>query len=394
MRVAVVHYWLLVMRGGERVLEAMCRLFPQAEIFTLFYEPEHVSPFLRSRVVHASALNALRRYYRSLLPLMPMALESFDLRGFDLVLSSESGPAKGVLVPSDARHVCYCHTPMRYLWDLYPFYRNDLVGSGVRRMLMAPFANYLRLWDFASAARVDEFVANSENVRRRIRRAYGREAHVVHPPVAAGTFYWREPEDYYLIVSEMVPYKRLDYAVRAFAQNGRPLKIVGDGPDYRSLRALGGPNIEFCGRVPEDALRELYAKSRALIVPGEEDFGLTMVESLASGKPVIALGRGGASEIVKEDCGILYQEPGCESLDHAVRTFESSSFGFDPIRLRSEAERYSPDAFARGLMGIIRRPCAASPDSLERGEDMRGDLSGEGGERREGHRKWAVFRRR
>jgi glycosyltransferase involved in cell wall biosynthesis len=392
MRVAIVHYWLLGMRGGERVLEAMCQLFPEAEIFTLFYEPEKVSPFLRSRTVHVSGLNPLRRLYQQLLPLMPMALENFDLRGFDLVISSESGPAKGVLVPSRAQHICYCYTPMRYLWDLYPFYRNEVVGSAVRRALMMPFAHYLRVWDYASAARVDQFVAISENVRRRIRRAYGREARVVHPPVNVDTFYWREPEDYFLIVSEMAPYKRLDYAVQSFARSGRRLKIVGHGPEYRRLRALAGPKTEFCGRVSEPDLREIYARSRALIMPGEEDFGLTMVESLASGKPVIAYGQGGAAEIVKEDCGILYQEPACESLEHAVRQFESSSRRFDRTRLRSEAERYHPEAFASGLADIIRAG-ATSPDSDERDRDLGLDSSGEGGRRGEGHRKWTVFRR-
>jgi glycosyltransferase involved in cell wall biosynthesis len=397
MRVAIVHYWLLGMRGGERVLEAICRLFPEAEIFTLFYEPEKVSPFLRSRTIHVSGLNPLRRFYQQLLPLMPLALESFDLRGFDMVISSESGPAKGVLVPSRARHICYCHTPMRYLWDLYPFYRNEAVHSSVRRALMMPFAHYLRVWDFAAAARVDEFVANSENVRRRIRRAYGRNARVLHPPVEVETFHWREPEGYFLIVSEMAAYKRLDYAVRAFARSGRRLKIVGDGPEYRRLRSLRGPNIEFCGRVPEAELRELYARSQALIMPGEEDFGLTMVEALASGKPVIAYGQGGSAEIVKEDCGILYQDPSCESLENAIRQFESSGRRFDPIRLRSEADRYRPDAFATGLADIIANQYAglggAPTDPDERDRDLRLDGGGEGGKRSEGHRKWTVFRR-
>ena len=397
MRVAIVHYWLLGMRGGERVLEAICRLFPEAEIFTLFYEPEKVSPFLRSRTVHVSGLNPLRRFYQQLLPLMPLALENFDLRGFDMVISSESGPAKGVLVPSRARHICYCHTPMRYLWDLYPFYRNEAVRSSVRRALMTPFAHYLRVWDFAAAARVDQFVANSENVRRRIRRAYGRDARVLHPPVEVETFHWREPEDYFLIVSEMAAYKRLDYAVRAFAQSGRRLKIVGDGPEYRRLRALSGQQIEFCGRVSEAELRELYARSQALIMPGEEDFGLTMVEALASGKPVIAYGQGGSAEIVKEDCGILYQEPSCESLENAIRQFECSSRRFDPIRLRSEADRYRPDAFATGLADIIANQYAgldgAPPDPDERDRDLGFDGSGESGKRRESHRKWTVFRR-
>ncbi len=235
MRAAIVHYWLLNQRGGEAVLEALCRLLPDADLFTLFYDPDRVSPLIRERRVTASFLNPLRRHYRSLLPLMPLALESFDLRGYDLIVSSESGPAKGILAPSDARHVCYCHTPMRYLWDLYPAYLNEWTRSRWKRAMMAPVANYLRLWDYATAARVDEFVANSQNVRRRIRRCYRRESEVIHPPVAVETFFWKPPEDYYLIVSELVPYKRVDLAVRLFSKTGRRLCVVGAGPEYRNL---------------------------------------------------------------------------------------------------------------------------------------------------------------
>src|SRR6266550_5368557 len=227
MRVAIVHYWLLNRRGGEAVLESLCRLLPDADIFTLFYDPERVSPAIRQHKVTASFLNPLQRHYRTLLPLMPIALEHFDLRGYDLVISSESGPAKGVLAPSTARHVCYCHTPMRYLWELYPAYLNEWTTSVWKRAVMRPLARNLRLWDFASAARVDDFVANSENVRRRIWKTYRRESSVIHPPVAVETFYHKPPEDYFLVVSELVPYKRLDYAVRLFARSGQRLRIAG-----------------------------------------------------------------------------------------------------------------------------------------------------------------------
>src|SRR5271169_5986941 len=206
MRTAIVHYWLINRRGGEKVLEALCRLLPGADIFTLFCDPATLSPELRRHKIHTSFLNPLRRGHRSLLPLMPMALESFDLRGYDLVISSESGPAKGVITASSTRHLCYCHTPMRYLWDLYPAYLHEWTRSRLERALMPPFANYLRLWDFASAARVDQFVANSENVKSRIMKIYRRDAIVVHPPVAVETFRCETPEDYYLIVSELVPY--------------------------------------------------------------------------------------------------------------------------------------------------------------------------------------------
>lgn len=348
-RTAIVHYWLMGMRGGEKVLEALCRLLPNPDVFTLFYDPDRVSPFLRERVVQASFLNPLRMIYRGLLPLMPLALENFDLRGYDLVISSESGPAKGVLVPSKARHLCYCHTPMRYLWELYPYYRSELGGSALRRAAMAPLAHYMRLWDFASAARVDHFVANSENVRRRIRRAYRREAQVVYPPVAVDEFENHESEGYYLIVSELTSYKRLDYAIRAFAGSSRRLKIAGDGPQYRRLRSAAASNVEFCGRVPDGQLRDLYARCAALLMPGEEDFGITMVEALASGKPVIALGRGGALEIVQDDCGVLYEQADELSLNNAIDRFEAAAHRFDPARIQHCAKRFSPAAFNLGM---------------------------------------------
>src|SRR5580700_4476600 len=323
MRAAIIHYWLLNMRGGEKVLEALCRLLPDADIYTLFYNPESVSPAIRSHRVTPSFLQHLWRHHRSLLPLMPMALENFDLRGYDLIVSSESGPAKGVIVPSGARHVCYCHTPMRYLWDLYPAYRNEWTQSRMKRALMTPLTHYLRLWDYASASRVDEFIANSENVRRRIAKTYRREAQVIFPPVAVEKFYSKPSEDYYLIVSELVAYKRIDSAVRVFSQSGRRLKIAGNGPGFAALKRVAKPNIEFCGRVTDDELRELYARCRAFLMPGEEDFGITAVEALASGKPVIALARGGALETVTCSGGVLYPESTDEGLRAAILQWDA-----------------------------------------------------------------------
>jgi glycosyltransferase involved in cell wall biosynthesis len=358
MRTAIVHYWLLNMRGGEKVLEALCRLLPDADLFTLFYEPDHVSPVIRARRCRTSFLQPFRKFYRSLLPLMPMALEQFDLREYDLIVSSESGPAKGVLAPSGARHVCYCHTPMRYLWDLYPAYRNEWTTSRAKRALMTPLAHYLRMWDYASAARVDHFVASSENVRRRITRAYRREAQVIPPPVAVETFYSKPSEDYYLIVSELVAYKRLDTAVRVFARNGRRLKIVGAGPEFKALQRAAAPNIEFCGRVGDQELRELFARCRAFLMPGEEDFGITAVEALASGKPVIALGRGGALETVSVSqplCGLLYATSDDDTLQRAIEQWDHLESQIQPCALQSHATQFSEAQFAR-KMGAILKP--------------------------------------
>lgn len=357
MRAAIVHYWLLNNRGGEKVVEAICRLLPDADLFTLFYDPARVSPAIRARRITASFLDPWRRWRREMLPLMPLALESFDLRGYDLVISSESGPAKGVLASSAARHVCYCHTPMRYLWDLYPDYVNEWSGGPIRRALVAAFAHYLRLWDYSTAARVDEFIANSENVRRRIWRAYRRESRVIYPPVTVEDFYSGEAEDYYLIVSELVAYKRIDTAVRAFAKSGRKLRIVGQGPEYRKLRGLARENIDFCGRVTDDQLKELYARCRALIMPGEEDFGLVAVEALASGKPVVALGRGGALETVPPGGGIFYDEPDDSLLENAVRSLDRMRFS--PCELRTWAAKFSYNEFAARMKQVIAEETTA-----------------------------------
>ena len=341
------------MRGGESVVETLCRMLPEADIFTLFYDPSRTSETIRSRKVTASYLSPLRRHYRSLLPWMPSALESFDLRGYDLVISSESGPAKGVLVPSTAKHICYCHTPMRYLWELYPAYLNEWTPNPLKRALMRPISRKLRMWDFASSARVDRFVANSENVRGRIRRAYGRESDVVYPPVAVKTFYHRSPEDYFLIVAELVAYKQVDYAVRAFSRNGRKLRIVGQGPELSKLRQQAGSGVEFCGRVTAAELRELYARSRALIVPGEEDFGINMVEALASGKPVIALGRGGAREIVPEEGGVLYENATIADLDAALSKFDDIEHRVRPDQLQRGSQRFSETRFVEEMWGVL-----------------------------------------
>jgi glycosyltransferase involved in cell wall biosynthesis len=364
MRVALVHYWLLGNRGGEKVLEAIARMLPQADIFTLFYDPARVSPYIRSRNVHTSFLDPLKRFHRGLLPAMPMALEAFDLRSYDVVISSESGPAKGVLTSSTSRHLCYCHTPMRYLWELYPAYCNDFHAGAIKRALMAPFANYLRTWDVATSARVDHFVANSWNVRRRIWKTYRRRSRVVYPPVAVENFHHKPSENYFLMVAEMVPYKRLDYAVRTFARNGRKLKLVGEGPEYKALRKLAGANIEFCGRVSDEELQELYARSYALVIPGEEDFGMTMVESLASGKPVLAFGRGGAVEIVREKCGVLYEESSEACLAEALHTFDRIEPAINPLYLRTAAADFSDSVFEKGFRAALARLLGRAGDTL------------------------------
>lgn len=344
------------MRGGERVVEALCRIFPDADVFTLFYDPNSVSEAIRSHRVNASFLNSLKRHYRSLLPLMPFALESFDLRQYELIISSESGPAKGVMTSANALHICYCHSPMRYLWDLYPAYLQEWTNSRVRREMLRVCATPLRLWDYCSAARVDQFIANSSHVQRRIWRTYRREAELIYPPVAVETFYNKVSEAFYLVVSELVSYKRIEDAVRCFSRDRRRLKIVGDGPEYKSLKRIAASNVEFCGRVSEKELRDLYARCRALIMPGEEDFGLVAVEAVASGKAVIGLGYGGILESVPVEnpsAGFFYYTPGHESLKRAIRTFEKAEAFISPADLQQWATRFSEARFAQHMTRTI-----------------------------------------
>jgi glycosyltransferase involved in cell wall biosynthesis len=289
---------------------------------------------------------------------MPVALENFDLRGYDLVISSESGPAKGVILSSGTKHICYCHSPMRYLWDLYPAYLHEWTQSSLKRTVMALVANYLRVWDYSAAARVDDFIANSGNVQRRIWKTYRRPSEIIYPPVEVESFYSAPAEDYYLVVSELVAYKRITDAVSCFSQTKRRLKVVGSGPEYGHLRSMAGPTIEFCGRVPDVQLRDLYAHCRAVILPGEEDFGIVAVEALASGKPVIGLGKGGVLESARADnprAGFFYVQSGKDSLRSALETFERYESSISPSAIQQLATRFSEERFRREFSAVISR---------------------------------------
>ncbi len=341
------------MRGGEKVVEALCNLLPDADIFTLFYQPDRVSANIGSHRITASYLNPLRRFHRSLLPLMPRALESFDLRDYDLVISSESGPAKGVIVNPQARHICYCHTPMRYLWDLHDQYLNEWTHSPLKRAAIRFFTPRLRKWDLATASRVNEFIANSENVRTRIQKTYSRDSSVVHPPVAVESFRSEPAGDYFLIVSELVAYKRIDLAVRVFSKSGRKLLIAGDGPEYSRLKAVAAPNIQFLGRVSDDDLRSLYARCRAFLMPGEEDFGITIVEALASGKPVIGLARGGVLEIAPPEGAFLFDSPDEDAFEAAIAKFDAAEARINRAALQASAQRFSTAEFDRKMREIL-----------------------------------------
>jgi glycosyltransferase involved in cell wall biosynthesis len=348
MKVAIIHYWLVGMRGGEKVVEALGELYPQADIFTHVYVPEMVSDRIRQHRVMPTFINALPRaasMYKKYLPLMPLALEQLDLRGYDLIISSESGPAKGIIAPSDALHVCYCHTPMRYIWNMYHDYRKS--AGRLTRLIMPPLAHYLRIWDVTSAARVDSFVANSATVAKRIHRYYGADSVVISPPVDTHAFAvatHSELEDYYLMAGELVSYKRPDLAVRAFNEMKLKLVVIGGGEMLDEVRRMAGPTVTVLGAQPFDVLKRHYARCRALIFPGEEDFGMVPVEAMASGRPVVAFGRGGATETVADGVsGVFFAEQTIEAVSSAVRRLEG--IVIDPEKIVAHASQFGRDQF-------------------------------------------------
>lgn len=358
MKVAIAHYWFMARRGGERVVEVLAEMFPQADLYSLVVDRRTLPESLAKRSLTTSFVQKLpgsRRWHRQLLPLYPIALEQFDLRAYDLVLSSESGPAKGILTPTSTCHVCYCHSPMRYLWDLYPDYR-DSAPKGSRR-LFPLIAHYMRMWDLASASRVDYFVANSENVAARIQKHYRRTATVIYPPVdvRAGLLSERH-DDYYLFVGELVSHKRADLAIEACNRLSRPLRVVGDGPEYKRLRRLCGPNVECVGYLCGEDLKEQYARCRALIFPSEDDLGMVPIEAQSFGRPVIAFGRGGALETVvglssgdtssaAAATGIFFAEQIVEALVEAILAFEEAESSFSPEFIRSQVQRFDVSQF-------------------------------------------------
>lgn len=349
-RTAVVHYWLVAMRGGERVLQAILDLLPDATVYTHVLDRAKVAEVVGDRPVRTTFIDRLplaRSQYQKYLPLMPRALEQLDMSGYDLVISSESGPAKGVIVDPEALHVCYCHTPMRYIWDQYHLYLGQ--AGRVTRLMWPRIAARLRQWDVTSAARVDLFIANSTFVRQRIRKYYNRDAIVIPPPVDVDYFAASGPEkpgDHYLLAGQLVAYKRPDLAIEAFRRSGRQLRIVGDGEDLRRL-CRDAPNITLLGRIPREALRQEYRTCRALIFPGLEDFGIVPVEAMAAGRPVIAFGRGGVCDsVVPGVTGVLFPEQTVDALNAAIDAFEESATAFDPYRIAHHARSFDRPVFA------------------------------------------------
>jgi glycosyltransferase involved in cell wall biosynthesis len=365
MKVAIVHDWLVTYAGAERVLEQLLLLYPEADLYSLIdFVPENERAFLQGRRPHTSFLQRVpgaRRKYRNYLALMPMAIEQFDLSAYDLVISSSYAVAKGVLTGPEQLHVCFCHSPLRYAWDLqHQYLREGNLHSGLRSMLARYILHRIRLWDLRTANGVDRFIAISAFIARRIWKVYRRESVVIYPPVDVETFTpGGEKADYYVTASRLVPYKRIDLIVDSFAQMPhRRLVIIGDGPDATKIRARLTPNIQFLGHQPLPVLREHLRQARAFVFAAEEDFGIAPLEAQACGTPVIALGRGGVRESVRgldqaDPTGVFFLEQTVPALRSAVDEFEQAADRLTPDACRSNALRFEAPRFRRQFRSYV-----------------------------------------
>jgi len=345
------------MRGGEKVLLSLCALFPDAPVFTLLHVPGSVAPEIESHEIRTSfvqRLPAVATRYRHYLPLFPTAIERFDFTGFDVVLSSSHCVAKGARAARGAVHLCYCHTPMRYVWDRYDDYFGPGRVSPLARLVIPRAAARLRAWDAATAGRVDRYVANSAYVAARIGRYYAREAVVIPPPVDAAFFTPGPDGDggYDLVVSALAPYKRLELALEAYRGTGRPLRVVGRGPEEARLRQQAPPEVTFLGHVADEALRELYRGCRAVLMPGIEDFGIVPLEAMACGRPAVVFGEGGGAETVEHGkTGLVFREPTAAALRAAVLSLETARF--DRLALRARAEAHRREVFETRMRAFV-----------------------------------------
>ncbi len=376
MKIALVHDWLTGMRGGEKVLEVFCELFPHAHLYTLLHNKGSVSYTIESMDIRTSFVQSLpliKNKYRHYLPIFPKAIERFNFAGYDLVLSSSHCVAKGVITGSDTLHVCYCFTPMRYIWDLYDQYFDKKRSNIVTRWAVSLVLDYLRKWDVASSKRVDKFVAISKYIADRIKKTYGRESDIIFPPVDSAYFKPAPSNgDFYLMVSPLAPNKRVDIAIKAFNKINLPLKIIGSGQEEKKLGKMAGKDITLMGWQPDEIVKEHYLNCKALIFPGVEDFGIVPLEAQACGKPVIAYGKGGALETIisldrdklriksengqsNNATGLFFYEQTPESLAHAVHHFEEVKDVFDKQQIRKNAESFDRVIFKDKIKNYIEQ---------------------------------------
>lgn len=357
MRLALIHDWLPFMGGAERVLTNFVELYPNSPIYTTICNKEKIDGPIRDAEIITSKLqkNKPIENHRKLFPFMLTAIEQFDLNEFDVVLSSSSSIAKAVITKPETMHVCYCHSPMRYGWEFSHEYAGKMAGKGsLKSKLLSYFLTGVRVWDYSSAARVDYFIANSENVAKRIWKHYKRESVVIHPPVRCKFFQIsKENEDYFLVVSRLQEYKKIDLVVETFNKLNLPLVIIGDGPEKEKLMKMANKNIKFLGRASDEVIKEHYAKCKAFIFPGEEDFGITPLEAQASGRPVIAYGKGGALETVVDGVtGLFFKEQKVKDLEDAIQKFEKTKFCKETIR--KNAEKFDEEIFKAKIEGFIK----------------------------------------
>lgn len=360
MKVALIHDHLAQDGGAEKVLKVLADIYCQAPIYTLLYEEKNALKYFADRRIETSIIQKLPggvRFYQWYMPFMPMAVEFFDLREYDVVISDASAFAKGVITSPKTLHISYCHTPTRYLWDYTHQYINELKYNKLIKKIISLVLTYIRLWDRLAADRVDIFVANSETVRRRIEKYYRRPARVIYPPVDTDKFSLsKEIGDYFLIGGRLAPYKRVDIVVEAFRHLGWPLKIFGDGVDLKRLKKIANfsNNITFLGRVDEKTKIELYRHCRAFLNPQEEDFGITAVEAMAAGRPVIAFRAGGATETVKEGVsGLFFKQQSVENLIQALKEFVAKEKEFKPALIRAQAEKFSRQRFEKEIKEFV-----------------------------------------
>lgn len=355
-RVALVHDYLNQYGGAERVLEALHELFPDAPVYTSIYDPASMPDFYGSWDIRTSWMQRLpgwRRHFRKYFLLYPSAFESFDLNAYDLILSSSSAYAKGIIARPGALHVCYCHTPMRFGWRTGSYLERESIGGNTSQMLSL-LLTYLRTWDVVSSQRVDTFIANSREVAGRIERYYRRVAEVIPPPVDLSPYMPTTPEDFYLTGGRFVPYKRIDLVIEAFTKLKLPLLVFGSGRDRAELEAIAGPNVRFVGRVSDAELQDLYRRCRAYITAGDEDAGIQPVEAMAAGRPVIAYAAGGVRETVIDGVtGCFFHEQTAAAL--AVAVAQSRTLAFDPLAIRQHAEQFSRERFKARVMDVIDR---------------------------------------
>ncbi len=355
MKIAVVHDWLTGMRGGEKVLSAILEIYPESDLFTLLHNRGSVSEFIENRNIFTSFIDRLpfkEKRYRNYLPLFPTAIELFDFKQYELIISTSHCVAKGIRTPPNALHVSYIHSPMRYVWDMYEdYFGSDKLGFFSRKLIPL-FANYLRIWDVTSSNRVDSFIANSGHVAKRIKKYYNRDAVIIHPPVDTDIFNLsKTTDDYFLVISALVPYKRIDLAVDAFNNTDARLIIIGEGPELKKLQKMAGANIEFLNWLPHDQLFNYYSNCKALIFPGEEDFGIVPVEAQSCGKPVVAFARGGALETVigysdkniNKASGVFFNDQTVESLQEAIDKCNNTSWDIEYIH--THAQKFSKTNF-------------------------------------------------